>query len=146
MIDLYSRAVVGWQMSERINGKLVCDALLAALVTRGKPQGVLVHTDQGSQYASKTYRRVLKDSELVQSMSRRGNCWDNAVAESFFATLKKQAVHGEHFATREQARQAIFEYIEAYYNRIRRHSTIGWLSPLNFENLYYQSLEDSAVH
>lgn len=146
VIDLYSRAVVGWQMSERINGKLVCDALQAALVSRGRPKGVMVHTDQGSQYAAKAYRKILKDSELVQSMSRRGNCWDNAVAESFFATLKKQAIHGEHFATRAQARQAIFEYIEAYYNRIRRHSTIGWLSPLNFENLYYQSLEDSAVH
>ena len=146
VIDLYSRAVVGWQMSQRINGKLVCDALQAALITRGKPKGVMVHTDQGSQYASNAYRKILTDSGLVQSMSRRGNCWDNAVAESFFATLKKQAIHGEHFTTREQAKQAIFEYIETYYNRIRRHSTVGWLSPLNFESLYYQSLEDSTVH
>nr|WP_181375591.1 DDE-type integrase/transposase/recombinase [Polaromonas sp. E3S] len=143
------RAVVGWQMSGRIDSKLVCDALQAAILTRGKPTGVMVHTDQGSQYVSNAYRKTLRESLLIQSMSRRGDCWNtqsNAVAESFFATLKKQAIHGEYFATREQAKQAVFEYIEAYYNRIRRHSTVGWLSPLNFENLYYQSLEDSAVH
>jgi putative transposase len=146
VIDLYSRAVVGWQMSDRINSQLVCDALQAAIVTPGKPKNVLMHTDRGSQYASDAHRELLKAYGFQQSMSRRGNCWDNAVAESFFATLKKQAVHGERFATREQATHVIFEYIEAYYNRIRRHSTIGWLSPLNFENLYYQSLEKFAVH
>ncbi|QJC55193.1 hypothetical protein HC248_00471 [Polaromonas vacuolata] len=149
VIDLYSRAVVGWQMSGRIDSKLVCDALQAAILTRGKPTGVMVHTDQGSQYVSNAYRKILRESLLIQSMSRRGNCWQiqvNAVAESFFGTLKKQAIHGEYFATRELAKQAVFEYIEAYYNRIRRHSTVGWLSPLNFENLYSQSLEDSAVH
>ncbi|WP_420372015.1 IS3 family transposase [Polaromonas vacuolata] len=109
----------------------------------------MVHTDQGSQYVSNAYRKILRESLLILSMSRRENCWStpfNAVAESFFATLKKQAIHGEYFATRELAKQAVFEYIEAYYNRIRRHSTVGWLSPLNFENLYYQSFEDSAVH
>lgn len=146
VIDLYSRAVVGWQMSERIDAQLVCDAVQAAIVTRGKPSGVLVHTDQGVQYASKAYRTLIGQAKLVQSMSRRGDCWDNAVAESFFATLKKQAVHGERFTTREHAKHAIFEYIEAYYNRCRRHSTIGWISPLNFEHLYYQSLEGSPVH
>lgn len=145
VIDLYSRAVVGWQMSERINAQLVCDALQAALNIRGKPKGVLMHTDQGSQYASNAYRQLLNAYGVQQSMSRRGNCWDNAVAESFFATLKKQAVHGERFINREQAKQAVFEYIEGYYNRVRRHSSNSWLSPLNFENLYFQSLEEVAV-
>jgi len=133
-------------MSERINAGLVCDALQAAIVVRGNPMGVMAHTDQGSQYASKAYRTLLGQHHLVQSMSRKGNCWDNAVAESFFATMKKQAVYGVRFATRQHARQAIFEYIETYYNRTRRHSTIGWLSPLTFESLYYQSLENNPVH
>lgn len=149
VIDLYSRAVVGWQMSGRIDSKLVCDALQVAILTRGKPTGVMVHTDQVSQYVSNALHKILRESLLIQSMSRRGNCWDtqiNTVTKSFFAALKKQAVHGEYFATRELAKKAVFEYIEAYYKRISRHSTVGWLSPLNFENLYYQSLEDSAVH
>jgi transposase InsO family protein len=146
VIDLYSRAVVGWQMSERINANLVCDALQAAVLTRGRPKNVLVHTDQGGQYACRAYRKILAQYELRQSMSRRGNCWDNAVAESFFATLKKQTVHGVDFTNRAAAQQIIFDYIEIYYNRIRRHSTIGWLSPFNFENLYYQALEGTTVH
>jgi len=146
VIDLFSRAVVGWQMSTRIDARLVSDALQAALLSRGEPTCVMVHTDQGSQYASADYKAVLKGYRCIQSMSRRGNCWDNAVAESFFATLKKGVVHGEYFATHRQARQVIFEYIEVYYNRIRRHSTNGWLSPAAFERLHYQSLEDSTVY
>ena len=145
VIDLYSRAVVGWQMGGRIDSKLVCNALQVAILTRRKPIGVMVHTDQGSQYVSNALHKILRKILLIQSMSRRGNCWDNAVAESFFAALKKQTIHGEYFATRELAKQAGFEYIEAYYKRIRRHSTVDWLSPLTFENLYYQSLEGSAV-
>jgi transposase InsO family protein len=119
-----------------MDARLVCDALNAAIVVRGKPTGVMVHTDQGSQYASYDYRKLLGDAGLVQSMSRRGNCWDNAVAESFFATLKKQAVHGERFVSRQQAKQLIFEYIEFYYNRVRRHSSAQWLSPLQFELMH----------
>lgn len=146
VIDLYSRAVVGWQMSERIDAALVCDALQAALLVRDRPKGVMIHSDQGVQYASNSYRKMIAEHQMTQSMSRRGNCWDNAVAESFFSTLKKQAVHGERFGTRLQAKQVIFEYIEGYYNRIRRHSTIGWLSPMNYESLYYQALGGANVH
>ena len=145
ILDLYSRQVVGWQMSKRIDRHLVCDALQAALVTRGNPRGLMVHSDQGVQYASGDYRKLISKYHLVQSMSRRGNCWDNAVAESFFATLKKQAVHGERFLTRQAAQQHIFEYIECYYNRIRRHSTNGWVSPVDFEAAYYQSIEGMVV-
>ena len=138
MLDLYSRQVVGWQMSHRIDRHLVCDALQAALVTRGiakqslneRPIGLMVHSDQGVQYASGDYRNRIKDYGLTQSMSRRGNCWDNAVAESFFAALKKQAVYGERFLTRGAAKQQIFEYIECYYNRVRRHSVARQLSCL----------------
>ena len=149
MLDLYSRQVVGWQMSKRIDRHLVCDALQAALVTRGISKGqlndLMVHSDQGVQYASGDYRHMIKEYGLTQSMSRRGNCWDNAVAESFFATLKKQAVHGERFLTRQAAQQAIFEYIECYYNRVRRHSTNGWVSPVDFEAAYYKSIEEMTV-
>ena len=146
LLDLYSRQVVGWQMSTRIDRKLVCDALQAAILTRGKPEGVMVHSDQGVQYASKDYRALIMQYQLTQSMSRRGNCWDNAVAESFFATLKKQAVYGERFLTRQKAQQHIFEYIECYYNRVRRHSTNGWLSPVDFETAYYNEIEGMPVH
>ena len=153
MLDIYSRQVVGWQMSNRIDRHLVCDALQAALVTRGivkqplseMPIGLMVHSDQGVQYASNDYRHMIGDYGLTQSMSRRGNCWDNAVAESFFATLKKQAIHGERFITRQAAQQHIFEYIECYYNRVRRHSTNGWVSPVDFEAAYYKSIEGMIV-
>jgi len=153
MLDLFSRQVVGWQMSHRIDRHLVCDALQAALVTRGMakqplsamPMGLMVHSDQGVQYASGDYRDIIKDYGLTQSMSRRGNCWDNAVAESFFATLKKQAIFGERFLTRQAAQQHVFEYIECYYNRVRRHSSNGWVSPVNFEAAYYKSIEGMGV-
>ena len=145
MLDLFSRQVVGWQMSHRIDRHLVCDALQAALLTRGNPNGLMIHSDQGIQYACKDYRQLIAQHHLVQSMSRRGNCWDNAVAESFFATLKKQAVHGERFSTRQAAQQHIFAYIECYYNRVRRHSTNGWISPVNFEAAYYKSIEGVLV-
>lgn len=149
MLDIYSRQVVGWQMSQHIDRHLVCDALQAALMTRGIGKDplndLMVHSDQGVQYASGDYRDLIKDYHLTQSMSRRGNCWDNAVAESFFATLKKQAIHGERFLTRQAAQQHIFEYIECYYNRVRRHSTNGWVSPVDFEAAYYKSIEGMAV-
>lgn len=145
MLDLFSRQVIGWQMSTHIDRKLVCDALQAAILTRGKPEGVMVHSDQGVQYASKDYRSLISQYQLTQSMSRRGNCWDNAVAESFFATLKKQMVHGERFLTRQEAQQKIFEYIECYYNSVRRHSTNGWVSPINHEAAYYKGIEGMPV-
>lgn len=95
--------------------------------------------------ASTDYRKLIADYHVTQSMSRKGNCWDNAVAISFFAMLKKQAVHGERFLTRQAAQQQVFEYIECYYNRVRRHSTNGWVSPVNFEVAYYKSIERMAV-
>ena len=118
----------------------------AAILTRGNPEGVMVHSDQGVQYASKDYRSLISQYQLTQSMSRRGNCWDNAVAESFFATLKKQAVYGDRFLTRQEAQQTIFEYIECYYHRVRRHSTNSWLSPADYETAYYKEIEGVPVH
>ena len=132
-------------MGSRIDRRLVCDALQAALLTRGNPSGLMVHSDQGVQYASNDDRALIAKNVLTQRMSRRGHCWDNAVAESFFATLKQQAVHGERFLTRHQAQQTIFEYIECYDNRVRRHSTIGWISPVDVEAAYYQSTEEVLV-
>lgn len=146
MIDLFSRQIVGWQMSEKIDQALVNDALNAALITRGYPSGVMIHTDRGSQYCAHSFRKVISDQKLVQSMSRKGNCWDNAVAESFFATLKKQGVYGHALKTRDQMRQHVFEFIEIYYNRVRRHSANGWLTPVEFERLYHHNLERLAVH
>lgn len=145
MIDLHSRLVVGWQMDTRMEQQLVCDALQAALLVRGNPKGVMIHSDQGSQYCSKAFRKLLAKHGLTQSMSRKGNCWDNAVAESFFATLKKAIIYGQKLQSREQTRNTVFEFIESYYNRVRRHSNNGWLSPVQFEQNYYQSLEGLGV-
>ena len=136
-IDLFSRSVIGWSMSKRINKQLVCDALTMALWRRGFPRGVIVHTDRGSQYASKRYRELLKNNGLIGSMSRKGDCWDNSVAESFFKTIKYEHLYDFSFKTREHAKQEIFEYIEVYYNKKRRHSYLGYLSPENFEKMAY---------
>ena len=133
LIDLYSRAVIGWRLSNRMTRQLVCDALTMALCRRGFPQGVLVHSDRGSQYCSKEYQQMLSDHDLLCSMSRKGNCWDNAVAESFFHTLKVELIRDERFQTHEQLQQAVFEYIEVDYNRHRRHSAVGHISPMAFE-------------
>lgn len=133
VIDLYSRLVVGWAMAERINAELVCDALKMALWRRRMPKGVIVHSDRGSQYCSGSYQASLVRYALVCSMSGTGNCYDNACAESFFHTLKVEIIHGEHFATRAEMRETVFEYIEIDYNRNRRHSTIGNISPEAFE-------------
>ena len=125
---------------------LVMSALTAAYWKKKPPPGLLHHSDRGSQYGSAAYRALQASDGMQTSMSRKGNCWDNAVAESFFATLKKQAVYGERFLTRHKAQQAIFEYIECYYNRIRRHSTNGWLSPVDYEAAYYNNIEGESVH
>jgi putative transposase len=145
MIDLHSRQVVGWQMSRKIDQQLVNDALKAALINRGQPQGVMIHTDRGSQYCADSFVDLIERYKLVQSMSRKANCWDNAVAESFFASLKKQAIYGHALTDREQMRQVVFEYIEIYYNRVRRHSANGWVTPVEYDRLYNQRLEDSTV-
>jgi putative transposase len=144
-IDLFSRRVVGWQLSERIDAKLVCDALQAAMLMRDGPKGVLIHTDQGSQYCSAVFVKQVAHFKATQSMSRRGNCWDNAVAESFFATLKKEAIYGQAPRTKQALRTQVFEYIECDYNRTRRHSTIGWVSPIRFEHNYQQRSEVNVV-
>lgn len=138
-IDLYSRSIVGWSMDKRMGKDLVCNALMMALWRRGFPRGVIVHSDRGSQYASKKYRELLKAYGLIGSMSRKGNCWDNACAESFFRTLKVEHVYDYHYGTREQAKQSIFEYIETYYNKIRRHSTIGYYTPEQFDKMAYNT-------
>ena len=132
-IDLFSRKVVGWSMSERIDSELVCDALQLALWRRGFPKHVIVHSDRGSQYASNAFRELLAQNDLIQSMSRKGDCWDNACAESFFHSLKVELLTGEHLQNLEKTREAIFEYIEVDYNRRRRHSAIGYKNPEQFE-------------
>lgn len=133
VIDLYSRAVIGWSMNQRMNKALVCDALLMALFRRKFPKDVIVHSDRGSQYCSIRYQNLLQNNRLIGSMSRKGNCWDNAIAESFFHTLKVELVHTQQYATREQAKQSIFQYIEAYYNQSRLHSSIDYKAPFEFE-------------
>jgi len=133
VVDLYSRLVVGWAMAERMTADLVCDALQMALWRRHRPSGVIVHSDRGSQYCSKVYQDLLDRHGLLCSMSAKGNCYDNACAESFFHTLKVELIHGERFATRAQTRQCVFEYIEVDYNRTRRHSANGYISPEAFE-------------
>ena len=133
ILDLCSRAVVGWAVSERITRELTLEALDMALLRRRPHHGLLHHSDRGSQYASGDYQAVLADHGIVCSMSRRGNCWDNAVAESFFATIKVELVHDAAWATRAVARAELFEYIEVFYNGQRRHSSLGYLSPRAFE-------------
>ncbi len=136
ILDLFSRRVVGWSMSESITRQLTLDALAAALGHRTPPPGLLHHSDRGSQYASGDYQALLDAHGLVGSMSRRGNCWDNAVAESFFSTLKIELAYTADWATRADARAAVFEYLEVFYNGQRRHSALGYLSPVAFEQRY----------
>jgi len=133
MIDLYSRKVIGWAMDKCMKAALVCDALKMALQNRGYPKGVIVHSDRGSQYCSNSYQKLITNYQLKCSMSGKGNCYDNAVCESFFHTLKTELVYQRQYETRNQARRSIFWYIEAYYNRIRRHSSIDYMSPVNYE-------------
>jgi transposase InsO family protein len=133
VLDLYSRKVIGWSISERMTVRLTCDALRMALQRRGWPRGVIVHSDRGSQYCAKEYRALLTENGLHCSMSARGDCYDNAAMESWNHSLKVEAVHGERFVTRAQAKNHLFDYIEVYYNRQRLHSSLGYLSPVQFE-------------
>lgn len=133
IVDLYSRQVIGWSMSDRNDTQLVVDALLMAKWRRGDVQDVIVHSDQGSTYASSDYRNLLKENNMLCSMSRKGECHDNAVAESFFSTLKTELVDDEDYRTRSEAKQSLFEYIEVFYNRRRRHSYLGYISPEEYE-------------
>lgn len=129
VLELYSRRVVGWSMGDQNSSQLVKDALTMALWRTGQAKDIVVHSDQGSTYASASYQKLLKADQLVCSMSRKGECLDNAVAESFFGTLKTELVDHEDYRTRAEARQDLFEYIEVFYNRQRRHSYLGYLSP-----------------
>lgn len=141
VIDLHSRMVVGWSMNERLDRGLVLDALTMAVGRRNPGPGLIHHSDRGSQYASSDYQKALRQHKMLCSMSRKGDCWDNAVAESFFSTLKTERVHHRLYRSRDEARRDIFEYIEVFYNRVRLHSTLGYLSPAQFES---QTLANAA--
>jgi len=134
--DLYSRMIIGWSMQSVATNKLVLDALLMAVLRRQPKQQVIIHSDQGSQFTSNDWKAFCKNHNLILSMSRRGNCLDNAVIESFNSTLKKEKIKGQVYKTRNKAKLDIFEYIETFYNTKRRHSYIGFLSPINFENQF----------
>lgn len=136
ILDLYSRAVVGWAMSQHIDTELCLNALNMAIKARAPGAGLVHHSDRGSQYASHAYRQALEQHGIIASMSRRGDCWDNAVAESFWGTLKNELADEMDFATRADARRVIFEYIESFYNLRRRHSSIAYRSPREHELLY----------
>uniref|UniRef100_UPI0040487060 IS3 family transposase n=1 Tax=Aliarcobacter sp. TaxID=2321116 RepID=UPI0040487060 len=133
VIDIYSRKVVGWSMRYSLHTSLVNDALLMAIKRRNPNKGLIYHTDRGSQYASYEHKDLLEKYGIVQSMSKKGDCWDNAVAESFFHSLKTELIHHENFLTRNQANEKIFEYIEIFYNRQRLHSSNNYMSPSDFE-------------
>jgi transposase InsO family protein len=142
ILDLFSRMVVGWALSERIDRKLCLDALAMAVAARKPASGLVHHSDRGSQYASIEYRRALADQAMICSMSRKGDCWDNAVAESFWGTLKAELVDGADYPTRDAARTSIFEFTEAFYNRQRLHSTLNYVSPAQAESRYYETPVD----
>lgn len=134
-IDLFSRSVVGWSTSASLGHEMVVKALKRAVWRRHPPEGLIIHSDRGVQYACGGFRQVLDHYGFVQSMSRKGDCWDNAVAESFFKTIKTELIYQNTFFTRDQAKMEIFEYIESYYNGIRRHSTLGYKTPIQYEQL-----------
>ena len=137
--DLFSRMIVGWSMDQTMESRLVVDALEMALARRRRSAGLLAHSDRGSQYASEHYQRVLSAEGIVCSMSGVGQCWDNAPMESFFGRLKCEVAPGRMFATRDQARAELFEYLEVFYNRVRLHSSLGFVSPTEFERAYHLS-------
>jgi transposase InsO family protein len=133
IIDLYSRKIVGWAMDKRVKADIVMNAMVMAMMNRKPPVGLIFHSDRGSQYCSKKVMRIIEKSKMTQSMSRKGNCFDNAVAESFFKTLKGELFGHRAFSNRYEARVGIFEYLEVFYNRVRLHSSIGYLSPEEYE-------------
>jgi len=136
VIDLYSRRVVGWSINKRMTKQLVKDALLMAIWRRKPSPGLIFHSDRGSQYCSREFRKLIKEYGIKSSMSRKGDCWDNAVAESFFGTLKLELVFWEKYITRGQAKRSIVDYIEMFYNSNRRHSYLNYMTPLEHENLW----------
>ena len=138
VMDLHSRKIVGWAMANRMTSDLVCNAFKMAVAHRQPGYGLLHHSDRGSQYAGQFYQDLLKQHQCQISMSRKGNCWDNAPIESFFATLKNELAHHQSYQTRTHARSDIFAYIEGFYNRTRLHSTLAYKSPDQFENAYFR--------
>ena len=134
-MDLYSRSIVGWAMNNRLTDDLVIHAFRKAILSRRPHPGMIVHSDRGSQYCSFDFKELIKKNECLQSMNSTGNCYDNAVTESFFHTLKTELVYHEKYETRDQARKSIFKYIEIFYNRNRIHSTLGGVSPYQFEQI-----------
>jgi putative transposase len=134
VLDVYTRRVLGWSMSAHLDAQVAIDALTMALNRRRPAKGLIVHSDRGMQFASAAYRQVLAEHGLVASMSRKGNCYDNAFIESFWSSLKYEVVWPRKFTTRDEARHALFDYIESFYNRIRLHSSLGYVSPIHFES------------
>jgi putative transposase len=141
VLDVHSRRVVGWAMADHLRSELVIEAVDMAVWRRRPTEGVIHHSDQGSQYASLAFGRRLRETGLVGSMGSRGDCFDNAVAESFFATLKKELIHGRSWPSKAELRTEVFEYIELFFNRRRRHSTLGFLSPAQFETTTHTQIE-----
>jgi transposase InsO family protein len=133
VLDLFSRHVVGWSLNSRMSRRLIMDALQMAIWRRRPASGLLFHSDRGSQYCSADFQKMLKKHKMISSMSRKGNCWDNAVAESFFGSLKTERVFFSNYTTRDEARKDIVDYIEMFYNSRRRHSYLGYISPKEFE-------------
>jgi transposase InsO family protein len=133
VMDIYSRKVIGWQLDKNLNSDLVERALENALMDRRVEKGIIFHSDQGIQYASQSFRKILRDNGFIQSMSRKGNCYDNAITETFFHTLKTELINRTKYKTREEARRSIFEYIEIFYNRRRLHSAIGYHTPVEYD-------------
>jgi len=146
ILDLYSRKVVGWSMSSRLQRDLVLEALTMALERRTPAPGLIHHSDRGSQYASYDIQKLLRDEGIACSMSGAGHCYDNAVAESFFATLKRECLHRRAYRTRIEARADVFRYIEIFYNRQRRHSSVGHISPEHCERHTLEGTNLSALH
>lgn len=140
VLDVFTRKIVGWQLQQRATTDLVVKALLNAIRNQNPSKGLIFHSDRGSQYCSKALRKILNNYQLKQSMSRNGNCYDNAITETFFHTLKVELVYLEDFFTREEARSKIFQYIEVFYNRERLHSSLGYLTPEEFEKNYWKDL------
>jgi putative transposase len=134
LLDVYTRRIVGWAMHQSLDAQLAVKALRMAIEQRQPPASLIVHSDRGTQFASAIYRAVLNAHQLVASMSRKGNCYDNAFIESFWSSLKYETVYHRRFATRAEARSALFDYIEAFYNRTRLHSSLGYVSPITFES------------
>lgn len=144
VLDLYSRKIVGWSMGSRMTAELPLAALRMAFQQRRPAPGLMHHSDRGSQYASKVYQHALQGMQMTCSMSRKGDCWDNAVVESFFASLKREECDGAAYSTRDVARQHVFAYLEQFYNRKRRHSYLGYVSPADFEAQHPASLKRIA--